>query len=420
MQFNEYAFYRIMGNVKLPIVFSEQAMLDAFQRLRVSEPYELLENKQIYDLQPNFWSSKTLTGSAITFTSGSGATTLTVSNSSGSFAARQTKRRLLYQPGKSVEFMGTSVFGGSVSGIVKRYGIFDTNDGIFLQQSGSTVSWIIRSSGSVFRQADQGDWNLDKLDGYGSSGKTLDLSKVQISLIDFEWLGAGRVRCGFVIDGKKLYTHQFLFANVITGTYMGNPNLPVRVEMKNETNAASANMSHICFTISSEGGLEQKGSSFTIDNGYGSGRSVLSGSYTPILSLRLNSSKLGTHVVPIMSSVLCTTNTNFRWALLRNPALSGSDNASWQNVPNSNAQYDVSRTNTILSEGTVLYSGYGSAVAQQGHQGASNVGNVSIFGSGDVLGSDIDGVSDELVLAIRHFDTNANTFYSSLTYREVM
>jgi hypothetical protein len=48
----------------------------------------------------------------------------------------------------------------------------------------------------------QTNWNIDKLDGTGISGITLDISKAQILWMDIEWLGLGTVRIGFVINGN--------------------------------------------------------------------------------------------------------------------------------------------------------------------------------------------------------------------------
>ena len=43
----------------------------------------------------------------------------------------------------------------------------------------------------------QSQWNVDKCDGTGVSGFNIDFTKTQLSFIDFQWLGVGRVLCGF-------------------------------------------------------------------------------------------------------------------------------------------------------------------------------------------------------------------------------
>lgn len=80
----------------------------------------------------------------------------------------------------------------------------------------------------------QSAWNVDKLDGTGASGITVDPTKSQIFVFDFEWLGVGRVRTGLVVDGKIYYFHYFSHANVTNVVYMSTPNLPLRYELEND------------------------------------------------------------------------------------------------------------------------------------------------------------------------------------------
>src|SRR5512139_1254224 len=120
----------------------------------------------------------------------------------------------------------------------------------------STVNLSIVNSGT---QADetiaQAAWNLDKLDGTGDSGITLDLSKSQILVIDFQWLGVGRVRVGFDIDGTVIYAHEFLHANSVTDVYMQTATLPIRAELTTGASETAA-MSFVCASVVSEGGQD--------------------------------------------------------------------------------------------------------------------------------------------------------------------
>ena len=85
----------------------------------------------------------------------------------------------------------------------------------------------------VNTEISQSNWNVDPLNGNGPSGLTLDLTKVQIIWFDFEWLGSGTVRCGFIINGVYIHCHSFQHANVTEGTYMTTASLPQRVEITN-------------------------------------------------------------------------------------------------------------------------------------------------------------------------------------------
>jgi hypothetical protein len=74
-------------------------------------------------------------------------------------------------------------------------------------------------------------WNIDKMDGTGSSLYNLDLTKMQMFYIDYSWYGAGAVRFGFKNNrGEVAYCHRIPNNNVNTEAYMRSGNLPARYE----------------------------------------------------------------------------------------------------------------------------------------------------------------------------------------------
>jgi hypothetical protein len=78
----------------------------------------------------------------------------------------------------------------------------------------------------------QSQWNLDKMDGTGSSGTDLNLSKMQMFYIDYSWYGAGFIRWGFRGQGGDLvYCHKMMNNNVNTEAYMRSGNLPARYDV---------------------------------------------------------------------------------------------------------------------------------------------------------------------------------------------
>ena len=77
----------------------------------------------------------------------------------------------------------------------------------------------------------QSQWNLDKLDGTGPSGMTLDLSKMQMFYMDYSWYGAGFIRWGMRGgNGDIVYCHKLINNNVNYEAYMRSGNLPARYE----------------------------------------------------------------------------------------------------------------------------------------------------------------------------------------------
>jgi hypothetical protein len=77
----------------------------------------------------------------------------------------------------------------------------------------------------------QSEFNLDKLDGTGPSGYTVDLTKMQMFYVDYSWYGAGFIRWGMrATDGNVIYCHKMMNNNVNNEAYMRSGNLPARYE----------------------------------------------------------------------------------------------------------------------------------------------------------------------------------------------
>jgi hypothetical protein len=77
----------------------------------------------------------------------------------------------------------------------------------------------------------QSEWNIDKMDGTGYSGYTVDLNRMQMFYIDYSWYGAGAIRWGFRgTDGEITYVHKEKNNNVNLEAYMRSGNLPARYE----------------------------------------------------------------------------------------------------------------------------------------------------------------------------------------------
>lgn len=99
---------------------------------------------------------------------------------------------------------------------------------------GATSLFVIISR-TVNTKIPQSSWNIDKCDGTGPSGYTLDLSKMQMFYMDYSWYGAGFIRWGFRgPDGNVIYVHKLANNNLNTEAYMRSGNLPARYETSSE------------------------------------------------------------------------------------------------------------------------------------------------------------------------------------------
>ena len=390
--------------------------IDAFARLRVSNPFTIFDSKQVFDNQPLVWQNYALSGTAITsaYSNNRASTRLYVTASTpDSDYIRQTYQRFNYQPGKSQLVLLTGRAGSVPAGITKRMGLFDSRNGVFIEGSGGVVYAVIRSyvSGSaVDTKVAQLDWNIDKFDGTGPSGVILDVSKVQILLIDLEWLGVGRVRIGFVIDGIPYYAHEFNHANIASSVYMSTPNLPLRFQLTALSTAASTTgLECICSTVVSEGGQEKVGTLRHQDSGAVTGLSQ--GVYYGIVGVRLKDGWSGLTVLIESVSLLLTTNDTAHWELRFNPGFTGVP--AW-NDKNGGSGVQVALGGSSLSvqalttPGVELDGGYFSQTiaAQKDTPNALR------------LGVDASSNYDELWLIVEPISNNA-TVHGSMTWREL-
>lgn len=379
--------------------------LDAFGRLRVSEPYTLFDSQNRYAADNQFDSATTGTGST-TFLSNEAAIQMSVTAGGVGSVTRQSYRSFPYQPGKSLSLLATFVMDSSTNAnLTQSVGYFNASNGVFFKNTGGTYSFVLRSSSrptpgtpSDIRTVNQADWNGDKLDGTGESGLTLDVSKAQILWMDFEWLGVGSVRCGFIIDGVYIVCHTFDNANDITSVYMTTAILPVRYQITS-TSAVAASMKAICCSVISDGGFQQTSIDHVARRTTVFTNIDTAATFYPIVSIRLASSRLGSVVLPNRTQFLPLTSQNYEVALLKNPTLTG---ATWAaTVPSdSNVEYDVAAT-AISSIGTVVQTDY---VTSTGSGGTGVTSTPTGYNWDLQIGASLSNVSDIYTLAVRTVD----------------
>ena len=340
---------------------------DAFGRARVSEPLTLFDSSHRYS-DNNLWATATGVSSDATFDADAGLVNLNVPTTSGAYVKRETKKVFSYQPGKSLLVISTFDMSPAKANLRQRVGYFNDDNGIYLQLEDSTLSFVERSlvTGSVTETvANQADWNIDKLDGKGPSGITLDITKAQILWMDIEWLGLGTVRLGFVIDGLFIHCHSFHHANRIASTYITTASLPLRYEIENlDTTASISTLKQVCSTVISEGGYELRGRQGAIGTPIGTPRDLTAtGVAYPVVSLRLKSSpdRLDAIVIPTAASILGVgNNAFFAWTLQSNATTSG---GTWTSAGgDSSVEYNLSGVSS--SGGRTLAKGYISSTTQ--------------------------------------------------------
>lgn len=383
---------------------------DAFSRLRVSNPDSMFDAVFKYDKQPLlFWESTSLSAT-ITHLGNNPSVELLCSTTNGSSAVFQTRNYLQYSPGKSLMLLITGSLVETKTGVTKRLGYFSVNDGVFFELSDSTLSVVRRTkvSGSVVNNTvNQSSWNLDKLDGTGTSGITVDVTKQLIFVIDLQWLGSGRIRFGFSISGSIVYCHEILNSNILTTPYSRTGKLPIRFEISNASTSSST-LRVTCISAVIEGGAHWDGIYRTVNSGT-TPISFSSSSTKPIISLRKKSANIEELVQLLSVSLFSGSSDDFLVSLIKNPTLTG---ASWVDL-SGYCQKDVSAT--ALSGGIELYSDYI----------RGSVSTPSVSGANDLTESiiafigDDNGTSEILTLAATNLTTSASA-YGRINYLEYL
>jgi hypothetical protein len=378
--------------------------VDAFGRLRVSEPLTIFDSKSIMSKNTLFDES-TANGGSVTYTANKSTVNLNVTEAASSKTIRQSKRVMSYQPGKSLLIFNTFVMNTLTANLKQKVGLFDTNNGIFFTADGTTLKIVRRtytSGAAVDTEISQSSWNGDTLNGTGASGFTLNAAASNILFIDIEWLGVGAVRVGFVINGQLITAHTFYNANSLTTVYMQTANLPIRYEIERAgtLTAGTYTLQQICSSCISEGGyspqgVEQMISTDTVSAGVNLSTANV---YYNIATIRIKASRPYAVIVPSGVDVLNISNGDFEWGLFVNATLASS--FSYTSFSD-NVEYDL-QTTAFSTAGTRIAGGY------LGGKTAPFTLGGDFIAFANQLGQTIAGVSDTLTLGVRPGTANGD------------
>jgi hypothetical protein len=371
---------------------------DAFGRLRVSNPLTIFDSSNVMSKNTKEFDESTTGSATVTYTANKSTVNLNCTEASGDKVIRQTKRVMSYQPGKSLLIFNTFVMNTQTENLEQRVGTFDANNGIFFEDTGTGYQIVRRSytsGSSVDDPIAQSAWNGDKLDGTGASGYTLDPTKASILFTDYEWLGMGSVRVGFVIDGKFITAHTFLNANNLDTVYMQTANLPIRyeIEVTSTLAAGTYTLQQVCSSAISEGGYAPRAVEQMIGTAsLGGVNLTTAGTFYNLATIRIKSARPYAVVVPQGALAAAVSNSDFELQLRLNATPS---TAFSYTSYSDNVEYDLTGTTTITG-GTIISKTYLSG---------KGVSSASVNGDGFnfdyQLGQTIAGASDTLTLCAK-------------------
>ena len=414
------------------------ASVDAFTRQRVSEPYTLGDYKHLYGIDPNFL-EVLANGGTIAFQPNKACARLTTSSASNSSVVHQSKFYHHYMPGKSQLIMSSFNFYTATANVRKRTGYYDDNNGIFFEQAGDgTLAIVLRSYvtgavvdrkisqfGGVYGAADTG-WNVDACAGGSGgsknpSGFTLDIAKTQLVIMDFQWLGVGRIRIGFAHDGEFVLAHTFNGSNDLDVVYMSSPNLPIRCELTNTGTTTGAYFDQICSTVVSEGGYVEAGQDWAVDSP--SLRTIASGATLPVLAIRLKNTfkTYANRMIVRMGNVnVFSSGENIKWQLIKLPNQANLTGNTWTDVhTDSGVQYNA--TCTAYTDGSPLDNGWVGASTQGSMKaGGAPASNVPSAAKKNYIVQNYDSTDSEIyVLVATNIGAQSTDVGVGLQWREI-
>ena len=394
---------------------------DAFGRMRTASPLTLFDSSHRYadnNLFSTLTGGTTTTSASAVFNPNQGLVELRVDALSGSKVYRETTKVFSYQPGKSLQILSTFVFNAAKTNLRQRVGYYGTDNGIYLELDDGVLYMVERSlvtGTTTSTRTAQSQWNIDKLDGSGPSGITLDITKAQILFMDIEWLGLGTVRTGFVINGQFVPCHYFHHANIITTPYITTASLPVRYEIENKAaTSGSSVLKQVCSTVISEGGYELRGLQQAVGTSITAPKALTTeGTLYPVVTIRLKSTRLDGIVILTALSLLGVDTGIYNWQVIASGITSGGS-GTWVSASSaSSVEYKLDAT--AVTGGRILASGFFSSNAQ---------GSTSI----DILKEALfkfqlerdsfTGVAYELILAVTA-STNTEVVYGSMDWEEI-
>lgn len=431
-----YAKLQATDAVTGKIMLSDGPDRDAFARLKVSRPFTLFEGSTIYDSNPIFFDDDVRGSASITGPTNAAMTLTVTGTTPNDYAARQSHSYVHYQPGKSLLGLFSFCFGASVAGVVKRVGLYDVdnsnfnnpNNGVFLEQSASGLTWYVYQNNANSQSIAQANWNVDPLNGTGASGVTLDPLFNLLGFVDLEWLGVGKIRCGFYVNGVPIVCHVFSNTS-FTVPYMNNPLLPVRYEIRRISGSLPGSFTAICCAVMSEGGYEPIGAVHALQSPR---VSVNDAVIQSLVSIRLQSTSPRALLVPIsveIASDIGGNATAYFSMFLWRPSSAAAVPAGWSAVSSiaggggtgSIVEYNTSTTmyTTMVNDVTVN----GAKCIKVDECAVSSVAKntFQLLNKSLCVGqSAIDRTNrDVFVIVINNTTSNSRNFTALMTWREI-
>lgn len=349
-----------------PIVTVDDATVQhtSLNRRKVSTSRQTFFNTFQYNKDPLIWDEATTGTAESVFDEYAGGLFLTVGNSAGDEIVRQTRNVVRYIPGSANEAIFVVRLNEFEPGIRKRFGVFDEDNGVYFEKGVDDYYVAIRRNtptGLNERRVKRADWNVDRLDGTGPSGLTLQETSMQMFAIEYEWYGAGVVEFKLVFDNNAYPLHRFNSGNIEDLPWSNTPFVPMRFELTNVDGVVGDHqILQGSSAVNAEGSAGPLGREENVTTPLTGITVSTANEFRPVLSIRLRPDRLRGVILPLQFQLAALDNSAIFYKITRDAQLVGAD---FQPLgANSFADFDISATD--FTDGEPIQTGYISPSSQ--------------------------------------------------------
>lgn len=326
--------------------------LTALSGVQVSEPYPIIGIKSNYG-KSALRDTEELTGSgSVSNNVGDGVYVVGSGNTSNSSASLSTVERGRYVSGSiAIPGIGIRIPQVLEGQEVARWGYFNEDNGFGFGYDVDGLYVFLRNGGSdtIVRRA---AW-VDKMDGAGASGETVNVSNVDIYRMPFRWYGSGPVN--FEVSGTGGIGETVTVATIhaLAGKpIVDEPNLPLRVEILNDESGRDIN-------------IEVYGRQFSVLGRYDPNRRVtgefrlsqsVGSTFVPLVSFRQKEIYKSVSIKSNSVNIL-TSNSDLIVQIRIGSSLTGASFSAPALVPAGETSLEFDSSSTAISGGQVIYTG---------------------------------------------------------------
>jgi len=315
--------------------------------------------------------------------------------------------------------------------VLSKIGMFDTNNGIYVEYKGTNNSGVLEEEYSIVKVIDnvketipQSNWSNDKCDGNGVSGINIKKEDMHTFIFRLGTLPNTFIQVGIMYKGKSFLIHEFKIEHFFR-------KLPVRWELEQfSTSELLSNLQMIqnnAVVLSSEKHNITKNVRSTMCPSNSFKSLTVEATEDIVFDIKLNSSYSRSKVKLEKVNIINTENNGVvSWKLIKNGTiLNLQDNSVPTLTYNNMSAVDVVSQDSSQSyvDGNLVLNNYlkiqdnTGIVLASGYIMGNSVTNIDLTNDANIIYSNVDGESDHISLIVKYINSPAE-LQASITWIE--